>query len=124
MCFADWRAGRLIRTVVNTIGFNTGDKLIYPANMQRVGISFYEGLGVTTLTNTAIVTVDNTGQFAVPVNTLGLHFTLATHGDLPTHTFVVSKQAGAPVILVLEYIAPEEMIVAAIEDFKRSYPYK
>jgi hypothetical protein len=123
MCFGDWRAGRLIRIIVTTCDAGVGGPFTFNPNYQRVGISFFGGLGITTLTNDWEVSIDGVGQILIPINQTGYHFTLATHGDLPTHKFTLTKQTGSPIATVIEYIAPEEMIQSAIDEFKREYKF-
>jgi hypothetical protein len=50
------------------------------------------------------------------------HATIATHGDLPTHSFEGFGVGSNYVESFVEYLAPESMLTAALEEFQRQYP--
>lgn len=119
----DWRIGRLIRSVPQTITVPANSEIDIAANTSRVGITFCPVSALTDI----FMTVD-------PVDpSLGLgydlgqvqpyHLTLATHGDLPTRKFrLFNTTAGDIAVVFIEYIAPESLLTLALELLRREYP--
>jgi len=118
----DWRFGSLIRTQPTAISLGAGGTITIARNAQRVGLTITQG--VIGATATLSIVIDGIGSmlFGGSFVSPQLHVTLATHGDLPTRQFVGTAGAAGFTGLLLEYIAPQEYITAAIEEFKRSYP--
>ncbi len=121
MCIADWRIGRLIRS----IGYDkpAGASLILPKNMQRVGL---------------IISMDQSGagpgldaMFAQTTGGLAAQFwndgsnpyliSMATHGNIPTFGWSIGTEAGLSRFNAVELIMPEEYLEAALESFKSEY---
>lgn len=130
MCFMDWRIGRLIRSEVTTIPGLAGFVTFRP-NRQRVGISFLPPPG------NAIIGGYVPGVIQVAVSRDGvsfiggtlcasdkeLHFTLATHGELPTLGFGAGTPGGQNEnATVIEYFAPESVLTLGLELLRREYP--
>lgn len=123
MCFGDWRAGRLIRCKFSQVDTSVVATTVFTANMQRVGITFWPSVANASLTAGILIIIDGIAQCVLFTNGPPIHLTLATHGDLPTHAFTLQRQAVNALCAVIEYIAPETMIQAAIDEFSREYKF-
>lgn len=129
MCLSDWRAGRLVRAVINTDVCQAGNaQYAINANQQRVGLSIIYtgdsqiGGGVTP------ITIDSIHLFSGIVIMAKLdgynpsiHWTLSTHGDLPCRSFTIDPNSLVDPVTVIEYIASEAMLTAALKEFERTY---
>ena len=121
MCVNDWRFGTLIRTQLTSFSLAAAATRVIPANPQRLGLS------IGSLTNSAVIT------FSIAVDGVpfflhgGLtpqfsHFTLVEHGDLPTKEFILTGIGSTSSGGIIEYIAPQSYLTAALEEFRRQYP--
>lgn len=127
MCFNDWRIGRLIRT--NLIFYSAGSPVtfIIPQNSQRVGLTIY--------VQDSDVSERVTGTLNEPTSTLAIalldsivgryDWNIAMHGDFPTRSYqLVCEVGNTGNVSVVEYIAPEEYLAAALEQFRTEYGMK
>lgn len=124
MCFGDWRAGRLIRSVTHALLTQASPDLILPANPQRVGVTICCTDVLGTFIGYISAIEDDTANvlFISPASSSPFHITLATHGDLPTRRLVLALTGGASTLgSVIEYMATEEMLAVAIEQFNTEY---
>lgn len=119
MCMSDWRLGRLIRTVGSFQTVANAGTMVIGTNRDRVGIII--SIDVSSTASVTRVSIDVDGLRAMSLSTTNpqVIYTLASHGDLPTRQFTMTAQGTGFNIGVLELIAPEKMIDAAIEEFVR-----
>lgn len=122
MCLMDWQLGRLIRSQVDYNSVPAATTITWPSNPQRVGFSFILSTG-----GTWVIGPDSqqiaVGLFPTVSNGLQFHFTLATHGDLPTRFFAARNNGGVTAtILTIQYFLPEEYLQYAMEQLKQKYP--
>lgn len=122
MCFQDWRIGRLIRAQTTVITLASGASFVIPRNSIRVGISFgnYQGSGSIIVLPDSLPTTGGEGWD--PAIGGPLHFTLATHGDLPTRPwYLVCNIALGTNVSFTEYFATEKGLAMGLQEFQRQY---
>lgn len=127
MCFNDWRIGRLIRVIPGQVRAGSDGAFTIPANRQRVGLSVSINGSATTVAGTTQITSQDVseGYHLMQAFNSPWFVTLATHGELPTLSFLVTPPNLATVlILVTQWIAPEEMLAVALEQFQNEYKGK
>lgn len=125
MCFMDWRIGRLIRTIDLSQDSDATGIISIPADRNRVGITFAPDVSGSVYE----IGLDQSGAvtkiFSLSPSASALHFTLATHGDLPTHKFLLQNTTpGVTHFGVWTYIAPEWLIALGLkqlEDERKRY---
>jgi hypothetical protein len=124
MCFQDWRIGRLIRSSYNIsqfggIGPSTIEML---PNQCRVGYDVYPDASTTGITLVLADDPSNTNILVVsPLVSLPMHVTIATHGDMPTKGGLFTS-SSANIFMIIEYIAPENILTLGLEMLQREYP--
>jgi hypothetical protein len=95
--------------------------------MQRVGLTATLIDTNAGLSETCTVTDGDDGSvlFRFSASNPLLHITLATHGDLSTRSLRFTIGALATALLsVVEYVASEEMLNVALEQFNLEYGIK
>jgi len=124
MCINDWRIGRLIRSVFYPAEGHVGSTLTLPTNYQRVGLTL-TAIETAVPTGGGILAQDgSTGNtiFMLSPEASIFHCTLATHGDLPMRRWFFTPVGGTTLAFsVIEYIAPEEYLASALEQFQTEY---
>lgn len=120
MCVGDWRLGRLMRsqTTVQTPGIAGNATL--PRNPQRVGLMIGVQSTLAIAAQQPVVSVAGVVVLWMRAGENHAMFTMLEHGDLTTRDWSVLTPAAATPISFTEFFLPEEVIAAALEEFKRS----
>ena len=109
MCVGDYRLGRLVRIQIFDEVITSPNEVLFPANMNRVGVSIFAPDSSSVQINWDVI-ISGTRGFLMLTTMEPLHFTLLTHGDLPTKSFVVFASIGDTQIQVIEYFLPESVL--------------
>ncbi len=109
MCVGDLRLGRLVRTVITDIEIANPDEVLFPANQNRVGVTIFAPNDSSVQINWDVLQSQTNGFFAITTME-PLHFTLLTHGDLPTKSFVIFANIANTQITVMEYFLPDSVV--------------
>ena len=121
MCIGDWRAGRLIRTDRRQVTLLTGQATTVPANRQRVGITFANGSAQIGVLASAVITAGGVIIDALRTAEGTKHYTMLTHGELPTLDFSINVTGATLIICIVEYTMPESYLTAMLGEFARLY---
>jgi len=110
MCVSDWRVARLIRCRLIAAITPPETAYILPSNRQRVGVSF----AITPVAGNALIQVRNSDAF-VSMNEIVapfqfLHFTVKSHGELPTLRWNLTTDGIVTVVTIVEYYLPEDVL--------------
>jgi hypothetical protein len=123
MCINDWRIGRFIRTVITTKILAVGTSFTFNANRQRVGFTVGADLNiVVTAAEIGLLSIDGNQFCEFDESTGPLHFSILTHGDLPTKKFTVRAVGTGVTFGIIEYFLSEEILQAGYDEFRRSLP--
>jgi hypothetical protein len=83
---------------------------ILPSNPQRVGVS----IAVTPLAGNALIQVRSSDAIVTINETFPpfnfLHYTVKTHGELPTYRWNVAGDGVTTNIVIIEYYLPNEVL--------------
>ena len=121
MCIGDWRAGRLIRTTRRQVTLLTGQSTSVLANRQRVGITIAQAGAKIADAASVTITVGGVSIDALRANEGTKHYSMLTHGELPTLDFVISVTGATLIIGIVEYTMPESYLNAMLGEFSRLY---
>jgi len=122
MCVGDWRFGRLIRCRGYHALTGAGGSFSLNSNMQRVGITIV-AKQLADIVSVSVTT--SNGTFSFPDLTADLrilHFTLLTHGELPTYRFNVADGGAGSICELFEYTCEEAVLQQAYELLRQDYP--
>jgi len=119
MCISDWRAGRLIRTVLREASVAAAPVTIAPDN-NRVGLWIGWPTGGTSL-NSMSVTAGGVLVCCLDSSFPVYYVTFDRHGDLPTKAHIVTNISNGTTVGIVEMIMPEEYLAAGLEQFRSAY---
>lgn len=119
MCISDYRIGKRIRAVPSNWDNNAGIGGLYPARPDRIAITFLPRPAIGTATFFATIAIDDIAVAILQAQGPGLHFSVLTHGDLPTHKFQLGVGVTLATAGIIEYFLPNDVLNANIEEFYR-----
>lgn len=132
MCIADWQLGRLIRSLPpRAVGVGGTSLPLAVFNKDRVAISF-AAIGQDVAVVTPRVTATALLGFPIiqPASIVAitdpifaytphLHFTLKDHGDLPMQAWNGISSTTGVVIIVIEYLLPEDVLSLTPDELRK-----
>jgi hypothetical protein len=120
MCVSDWRLGRQIKTQHTAYSLAAAGTLTVPKNYQRVGIAIGTNNPQALITSRLAISVAGVSHTSLFSSQTRLLFTLQTDGELPTLEWVLTAVGVTFTGSIIEYILPEEILAAGLNEFRRS----
>jgi len=115
----DWQIGRLVRSEIIAGPAAAGASVVVPANKQRIGMLISYSNTMTLNSAATSILVDGVEVSHSAFNLPQIMLSLSEHGDLVQKAITVSMVAGSFNTAITSFILPEEILTAALADFKR-----
>lgn len=120
MCLNDWRWGRLIRHKITAATIGAAGTVSVNQDPARVGIMLFasgdpNGVGSTWSLNGTVA-----GGMGIVTST-EIRFRLSEDGELPRQAFTITSGFSGCRASIIELIAPDVYLAAAIEEFEGKY---